>query len=83
MRLIKCEKDVMNHYYKRTKNQKILEEFMNSGLDIAEVVEYDNKNASQCASSLNNSIKRYRFNSIKAFSKNNRAFLMKLSMKTK
>ena len=78
MELIKCDKNsIVKIYYKKTKNQKLLEEFINSNMDCAEVKNFEQKNAKNCCCSLNISIKRFHITGIHAIQRKNRVFLIK------
>lgn len=79
MTLIPYDKSKIEYLegYSKTKNQKILEEFINSDMDCAEVVEYTNKDAHSVTNSLNLAIKRFRYANIRAISRKDRAFLIK------
>lgn len=65
--------------YKKSNNLKILEEFIDSGLECAKVDGFTQDNASHAAYSLNNSIKRYRFGGIRAISRNKEVFLIRVN----
>lgn len=65
--------------YKHTKNQKILEEFVESGLDCVKVEDWTQKTARGCASSFNTSIGVYKMTGIKAISRKGEVFLIKTS----
>lgn len=67
-------------FYTKTKNFKIIEDFVNSGLNCAEVKEFTNKSSYGCATSLNVSIKRFKVAGIKAIVCKNRVFLVKTDM---
>lgn len=63
--------------YTKTKNLKLLEEFVNSGLDCAEVKDYTQKNATVCATSLAASIKNFRMTGVRVIQRKDRVFLIK------
>lgn len=77
MKLVKCDMNEVKGYYKKTRNQEILEEFVESGLECAKVEEWTNKTANSCANSINYSIKRFGYNNIKAFVRNGIVYLIK------
>lgn len=80
MHLEKCSiNDLYSLCYKRTKNEKILEEFVNSDMEIAEVKEYTNKDAKSCSNSLNISIKRFHMTGIKSILRNEKVYLIKIN----
>lgn len=59
-----------------TNNFKVLQEFVEGDYDIVEVRDFTNKNASSCASSLNSSARRYKFN-VMVIRRGERVFLMR------
>lgn len=63
----------------RSNNLAILEEFMNSGLDCVKVEGFTNKNTKSCCNSLNLSIKRYGYKTIKSVTYGGEVFLVKKS----
>lgn len=63
---------------KRTMNRKILEDFIESGEQCCEVVDYETALPYTTTTSLNQSIKRYRIGGIKAVTVNKRVYLIKL-----
>lgn len=63
--------------YKMSKNQKLLEEFLNSDMTCAEVKDFTTVNGYGYAASLNQSIKRFRMANIRAISRSGRVFLIK------
>lgn len=79
MTLIPYNKNDIEEFggFKKTKNQKILEEFVNSNMDCAEVKEFTQKDSHGCAASLNISIKRFKLLNIHAISRGGRVFLIK------
>ena len=68
----------MNMDYKPTKNQALIEEFINKDWEAARVCDYTHKDANSCAWSINAAIKRFRKTGIKAIVRNNDVFLIKL-----
>lgn len=66
-------------FYKRSKLQKIMEEFLQGESDCVKVEGWINKTAASCASSFNVSAKRYRMTGLKAISRNGEVFLIKTS----
>lgn len=64
--------------YKKTKNMKILDEFVQSGMECAEVEGYTNKTACSCANSLRVTIEKQRYGGITAISRDNRVYLIRL-----
>lgn len=66
-------------FYKKSANLELLEEFANSNMICAEVVDYHQRDARSCANSLNGSIKRYKMNNIEAHERKGKVFLIKKS----
>lgn len=65
--------------YQQTKNLGILEEFINSGLDCAEVKGFTHKTPSSCQNSLRSSIERFGMQSkCRAMVREGRVFLIRL-----
>lgn len=77
MKLVPYHKDKLGGVFSRSENRKILEEFMNSGLDCAKVENFTQKSASTCSSSLALSIKRYHYTSIQAVKRGDEVFLVR------
>lgn len=77
MRFVKCDLSEIGITYKKTKNLTILDEFRKSGLECARLEEWDYKNASCVAGSLNKTIKHFKFAGMKAFSRNGQIYLVK------
>lgn len=69
--------DLKDGWYKRSDNQKLLEEFANSDLDCAEVKDFTQKNSLTCSSSLNLSARRYGILNVRAISRKGRVFLIR------
>lgn len=63
-------------FYKRTKNLKLLEDFRDSGAHCAKVEDWNNKNCYVCTGSLRNSIRRYRFSTLQAITRNGEVYLI-------
>lgn len=79
MRLTKWNiKDIDNLSYRRTKNQEILEEFINSGMECAKVEGFTQPEAHHCAGSLNSTIKNSKMHGVKAISRKGEVFLLKV-----
>lgn len=64
--------------YKKTENMKILEEFIESGMDCAKIEGFNQNSAMGCAASLNSSIKRYNLGGIRAISRKRNCYLVKI-----
>ena len=63
--------------FRRTPNQKLIEDFANSAMDCAKVEGFTQKDAMVCAASLNVSIKNMRKSGIRAISRRGEVFLIK------
>lgn len=78
MKLVKANlKELGKIRTKKSDRLKLLEEFAESDMDCAEVVNFTHKHATSCASSLNESIKRYHMTSIRAIQSGDRVYLVK------
>lgn len=78
MKLVKWDVQAIdNCYYARTKNQSILEEFINSGMECAKIEGWTNTSAAQCATSLNTTSKRMKMHGVKAISRKGEVYLIK------
>ena len=78
MKLVAYDKEKLNlGMYKKTKNLKILNEFINSDMDCARVEGYSNVNAASCASSLKRSVDRFRMTGIEVFVRKGEVYLVK------
>ena len=80
MRLVEC--DVNNaitsrNGFKATRNLNILTEFIESGMDCAKIEDYTQREARYCATSLNNSIKRYHMTGVRAVMLDHEVYLVK------
>lgn len=62
-------------------NYTTLVQFTESGYDCVEITGFTQKEARQCVASLNASIKRYRFYTVKAILRDGRVFLVKVNNK--
>lgn len=82
MRLVKCDREVIgNLKSKKSDNYKLLVEFTENGIDCAEVVDFTQKNAKSCATSLVNSIKRFRIHGVKCIQRKEKVYLIKIDDK--
>lgn len=78
MKLTKCNiNEINNTYYKKSENLTLLEEFLDSNMDCAEVEGFTQKTATSCANSFNTSIKNYRLHGIRAISRKGKVYLVK------
>lgn len=77
MKLIPVEKDLIDKGYRWSKNQKILQEFLDSGLDCARVDGYHHEDAKSCSGSLRQSVKRFHMNNIDVITHKNQVYLIR------
>ena len=78
MTLVPYEKSKVGYaMYKMSKNQKLLNEFVESGLDCAQVNGFTTQDATTCAASLNASIKRFKIAGIRAISRKGCVYLVR------
>lgn len=78
MKLVAYDKDeLMKGIYKRTKNQKILKEFIDGEAECARIEGWTNRNATACACSFRESIKRFRVTGIHVFVRKGEVYLVK------
>lgn len=76
MKLVPYDRNELVKNYRNTKNQKIFEEFIESGLDCVEIVDHGHSNAKCAQSCLTTSAKRFGFN-IRVIVRGERVFLIK------
>ena len=71
--------DVRIASYKTTKLFGIVDEFVESGADVAEFLftEGEYRNAQNCVNALNNSIKKRKFTTVRAIKRKDRVFLVR------
>lgn len=78
MTFVKYDKrDVKKHYYRFGKNQRFINEFMESGFECIEVKDFEHRDAYSCANALRRSVERMNIRSIKVISRNNRVFMIR------
>lgn len=65
--------------YTKSENLRLLEEFIESGMECAKVEGFNHKTAIHCAISLNASIKRYNLGGIRAISREGVCYLIKIT----
>lgn len=65
--------------YRKSENQRIIEEFLESKNDCVKVEGWPQKNAMVCAASLNKSIERYKMTGATAISRDGEVYLIKTS----
>lgn len=63
-----------------SRNYRVLTEFVESNLDCALVTGWTHTCADGCAAALNVSIKTYRLGNVKAITRNNEVFLVKMDI---
>ena len=82
MKLVKYEiKDLRMNSFKKTKLQKLLEEFIDSGYDCA-IIEYEeDEYSSACSvcSVIKNAIKRFHVSGVACVVRNKKAYLLRTS----
>lgn len=72
--------ELKKSYFKRSNNQKIIEEFLASGQDCVKIEDWTQKSAMCCAGVLNKSIERFKLTGAKAISRNGEVYLIKASL---
>lgn len=78
MKLVKADRnDLRNKGYVETNNYELLNEFIRSGLDCAEVQDYTQSTAVSCVNSLNTSIKRFHISGIRVARQKEKVYLIK------
>ena len=83
MKFVKCENvNWKQNLYKKTKLLKLLEEFLESGYDVALLEYEDGEYASACsvASSFKNSIKRFHIVGVDCIVRDKKAYLVRTSL---
>lgn len=78
MELVAYDKEKLN-MYKRTKQLKFIDEFIESDMDCTKVVNYTNKDAKSCVTSLATAIKYFHKNGIRAIMRDNEVYLVKIN----
>ena len=76
MRLVPCELEPKEYGFKKTKNFKILNEFIKSGMKCAQVEGYPQKTAHNCACSFRQSIKHFGMNHIFVITRKGKVYLI-------
>lgn len=70
MKLTKCDvnefKEKYKKYYKKSKWQEVLENFLESDMDCVKVEDYSNKDAKSCATALGTAIKRFHMTGVRS-----------------
>ncbi len=66
-------------FYKKTKNAKMLDEFLESGETCVEIVDYAHMNAYSCQSSLSHYIRKHKLHKmVVAISRNGHVYLVRI-----
>lgn len=63
--------------YRHTKNQKILQDFIDSGLDCVKIEDYPHKSASVCCGVLRKSAERFHMNNIEILYRGEDVYLVR------
>lgn len=81
MRLVKRDRKEINYlgYLKKSRNQLLLEDFMNNGSDCMEIVDYNHSNIKSCFNSISKSIIRFGFKDIKCVTRKGKVYLIRIS----
>lgn len=78
MKLVPYEMEKLGPIRRRySENRRILEEFVESGLNCAEIENFTQKSAQSAQSSLIGSIKRYKITTVQVAVRKNRVFLIR------
>lgn len=77
MKLVPYEISKLGSIKGYSNNRALLQEFVESDLDCVKVEGFTQKEARYCASSLSNSVKRYRIANVKVITRKNEVFLVK------
>ena len=72
--------ELKKSYFKKSDNQKIIEDFLASGQDCVKIEDWTQKSAMCCAGVLNKSIERFKLTGAKAISRNGEVFLVNTSL---
>lgn len=80
MELVAYDKEKLNlNLYRRTKWLKFIDEFIESDMNCAKVVNYTNKDAKSCVTSLAVAIRRFHKDGIRAIMHKNEVYLIKIN----
>ena len=77
MKFVPYDRKKLGCCYSRTSNLKILESFLESGLDCAKLEEWTHSSAYSCSASLRRSIQRFGMKGIKVKIRKGEVFLIK------
>lgn len=80
MRLVECDKSEINtrQVFKKSKWMKVIDEFLESGMECCKVENYTNKDAKSCSAALNVAIKHYHKGGIRACLSDGVVYLIKI-----
>ena len=76
MKLVPVDEKLLGGY-RTTSNKQLIDDFIESGMKCAEVEGFTQQDAKSCASSLYQTIKRYRVFNVKAIMRKDRVFLIR------
>lgn len=77
MKIEAVSKDVLTKVYRNMGNLQLLDEFTNSGIECARIINHHWKDAKSGASCLRNSIRIYRYGGVKVVTRNGEIYLVK------
>lgn len=69
-------KKVGRNMYNKTENLRIIEEFAETGISCAKIIDFPQERSNVAANSLNNSAKRYGYNHIQFLSRKKELFVI-------
>lgn len=75
MKFTEADKSILKSY-KKTKILKMLEEFVASGIAVAEVDSSEHKSAASCAASIKQSLKRFKMGGLEAKTINGKVYII-------
>ena len=71
------KKNELPHFYKRTKNQKIIEDFVASGAEAAIVKDWEYTSAKTGTNAINDTIKRFKLGNVHAYARKGQIYLVR------
>lgn len=78
MHFVKTNLKRKDSFYKRTKVLAVIEDFKNSDIEVAKLVDWKYASAKTGANTLNQSIKHYKIAGVRAFQKNGEIYLVRI-----
>lgn len=80
MKLIPYDKKNLGgiNCYKKPRNLAVIEKFIESGLDCAEIKDYTHKSATSFQTSFYSTIRRFKINTVKVVIRKERVFLIRI-----